>query len=44
MDKNCLSHSAWKYQFHIVFIPKYRKTECIKLYGIFERAKYADDI
>lgn len=25
MDKIILSHTAWKYQYHIVFIPKYRK-------------------
>ncbi len=25
MDKNSLSHTAWKCQYHIVFIPKYRK-------------------
>ena len=30
MDKNSLSHTAWKCQYHIVFIPKYRKK---KLYG-----------
>ena len=30
MDKKSLSHSAWKCQYHIVFIPKYRKK---KLYG-----------
>ncbi len=30
MDKKRLSHTAWKCQYHIVFIPKYRKK---KLYG-----------
>ena len=30
MDKKSLSHTAWKCQYHIVFIPKYRKK---KLYG-----------
>lgn len=25
MDKKSLSHTAWKCQYHIVFIPKYRK-------------------
>lgn len=30
MDKRSLSHTAWKCQYHIVFIPKYRKK---KLYG-----------
>lgn len=29
MDKKSLSHTTWKCQYHIVFIPKYRK----KLYG-----------
>lgn len=30
MDKKSLSHTAWKCQYHIVFIPNYRKK---KLYG-----------
>lgn len=30
MDKKSLSHTAWKCQYHIVFIPKYRKKS---LYG-----------
>ena len=30
MDDNSLSHTKWKCQYHIVFIPKYRK---IVLYG-----------
>ena len=30
MDKKSLSHISWKCQYHIVFIPKYRKK---KLYG-----------
>ena len=30
MDKKSLSHTAWKCQYHIVFIPKYRKK---RLYG-----------
>ncbi len=30
MDKKSLSHTTWKCQYHIVFIPKYRKK---KLYG-----------
>ena len=30
MDKKSLSHSVWKCQYHIVFIPKYRKKS---LYG-----------
>ena len=30
MDKQSLSHTTWKCQYHIVFIPKYRKK---KLYG-----------
>ena len=30
MDKKSLSHTAWKCQYHIVFIPKYRKK---KLFG-----------
>ena len=30
MDKKSISHSAWKCQHHLVFIPKYRKK---KLYG-----------
>ncbi len=25
MDKKSLSHTTWKCQYHIVFIPKYRK-------------------
>ena len=27
MDKKSLSHTAWKCQYHIVFIPKYRKKQ-----------------
>ena len=30
MDKKSLSHTTWKCQYHIVFIPKYKKK---KLYG-----------
>ena len=30
MDKKSSSHTAWKCQYHIVFIPKYKKK---KLYG-----------
>ena len=30
MDKKSISHTAWKCQYHLVFIPKYRKK---KLYG-----------
>jgi len=30
MDSKSLSHSKWKCQYHIVFIPKYRKKQ---LYG-----------
>ena len=30
MDKQSLSHTTWKCQYHIVFIPKYRKK---KLFG-----------
>ena len=30
MDSNSLSHTRWKCQYHIVFIPKYRKKQ---LYG-----------
>ena len=30
MDKKSISHTAWKCQYHIVFIPKYKKK---KLYG-----------
>ena len=30
MDKNSLSHTSWKCQYHIVFIPKYRRQA---LYG-----------
>ncbi len=30
MDKKSLSHTKWKCQYHIVFIPKYRKKQ---LYG-----------
>ena len=29
MDNKSLLHTKWKFQYHIVFIPKYRK----KLYG-----------
>ena len=25
MDENSLSHTRWKCQYHIVFIPKYRR-------------------
>lgn len=25
MDKSSLSHTCWKWQYHIVFIPKYRQ-------------------
>ena len=30
MDSKSLSHTRWKCQYHIVFIPKYRKK---KLFG-----------
>ena len=30
MDSKSLSHTKWKCQYHIVFIPKYRKK---KLFG-----------
>lgn len=30
MDNKSLSHTKWKCQYHIVFIPKYRKKQ---LYG-----------
>ena len=30
MDSKSLSHTKWKFQYHIVFIPKYRKKQ---LYG-----------
>lgn len=30
MDNNSLSHTKWKCQYHIVWIPKYRQK---KLYG-----------
>ena len=30
MDSKSLSHTRWKCQYHIVFIPKYRKKQ---LYG-----------
>jgi len=30
VDNNSLSHTKWKCQYHIVFIPKYRKKQ---LYG-----------
>ncbi len=33
MDNKSLSHVRWKCQYHIVFIPKYRKKV---LYGKFE--------
>lgn len=32
MDSKSLSHTKWKCQYHIVFIPKYRKKQ---LYGRF---------
>ena len=34
MDKKSLSHTRWQCQYHIVFIPKYRKK---KLYGQVKR-------
>ena len=34
MDRPSLSHTKWKCQYHIVFIPKYRKK---KLYGQVKR-------
>ncbi len=34
MDSKSLSHTKWKCQYHIVFIPKYRKK---KLYGQVKR-------
>ena len=34
MDSKSLSHAKWKCQYHIVFIPKYRKK---KLYGQVKR-------
>ena len=36
MDSKSLSHTKWKCQYHIVFIPKYRKKQ---LYG-----RYREDI
>ncbi len=36
MDNKSLSHTKWKCQYHIVFIPKYRKKQ---LYG-----KMKDDV
>ena len=30
MDSKSISHTTWKCQYHIVFIPKYRKKQ---LYG-----------
>ena len=33
MDKKSLSHTAWKCQYHIVFVPKYRKKSCMDRYG-----------
>ena len=36
MDSNSLAHTKWKCQYHIVFIPKYRKKV---LYG-----KVRDDV
>ena len=29
MDSSSLSHTKWKCQYHIVFIPKYRKKDAI---------------
>ena len=38
MDNRSLSHTRWKCQYHIVFIPKYRKKYCMeKYYMMFER-------
>lgn len=34
MDNKSLSHTKWKCQYHIVFIPKYRKKQ---LYGQIKR-------
>ena len=34
MDENSLSHTRWKCQYHIVFIPKYRRKE---IYGKLRR-------
>ena len=34
MDRKSLSHTRWQCQYHIVFIPKYRKK---KLYGQVKR-------
>ncbi len=34
MDSKSLSHTRWKCQYHIVFIPKYRKK---KLFGQLKR-------
>ncbi len=30
MDNRSLSHTRWKCQYHIVFIPKYRKRYCME--------------
>lgn len=35
MDNNSLSHTRWKYQYHIVLITKYRN---------FERQKHIKDL
>ena len=32
MDNKSLAHTRWKCQYHIAFIPKYRKKFCMEGY------------
>ena len=41
MDNKSLSHTRWKCQYHIVFIPKYRKKV---LYGKVKERRTGDNL
>lgn len=41
MDNKSLSHTRWKCQYHIVFIPKYWKKV---LYGLWARGYYVETV
>ena len=33
-DKNTLAHTSWRYKYHIVFAPKYRRKEIYGMYRV----------
>lgn len=40
MDNKSLSHTKWKCQYHIVFIPKYRMSIPIKMSTFFGNSEH----